>query len=81
MSAASLVRSGGGRATVLRYPVTLDATPATVRTGPPAPGTHTVDVLRELGYDDDAIAALVHDGAVHTATAPTATTSTDDWLR
>jgi formyl-CoA transferase len=58
-------------ATVLRYPVTLDRTPATVRTGPPAPGTHTVEVLRELGYDDAAIDALRTSGAAATDDAPT----------
>jgi crotonobetainyl-CoA:carnitine CoA-transferase CaiB-like acyl-CoA transferase len=60
----------GSRATVLRYPVTLVGTPATVRSGPPAPGTHTLEVLRELGYHDDTIASLVRDGAVSTERAP-----------
>ena len=67
---AQVVVPGGDTATVLRYPVTLDRTPATVRSGPPAPGTHTLEVLRELGYDDDTVDRLVRDGAVSTDTTP-----------
>lgn len=52
----------GGTAVVLRHPVTLTGTPTSVRTGPPAPGTHTRDVLRELGYAEDAIEALLASG-------------------
>jgi crotonobetainyl-CoA:carnitine CoA-transferase CaiB-like acyl-CoA transferase len=33
---------------VLRHPVTLTATPASIRTGPPDPGQHTAEVLAEL---------------------------------
>jgi len=54
---------GGGTATVLRYPVTLEHTPASVRSGPPAPGTHTREVLHELGYDDAEVDELVATGA------------------
>ncbi len=53
----------GAQATVLRYPVTLQRTPASVRCGPPTPGAHTQEVLRELGYDDAAIATLIASGA------------------
>ncbi len=67
---AQVVVPGGDTATVLRYPVTLDRTPATVRSGPPAPGTHTLEVLRELGYDDDTVDRLVRDGAVSTDATP-----------
>jgi formyl-CoA transferase len=48
---------------VLRYPVTLEQTPASIRRGPPSPGIDTRTVLRDLGYDDDAIDALVASGA------------------
>jgi crotonobetainyl-CoA:carnitine CoA-transferase CaiB-like acyl-CoA transferase len=50
--------------TVLRYPVTLSATPATIRRGPPASGVDTCAVLRELGCSDASIDALLADGAV-----------------
>lgn len=53
----------GGTAIVLRHPVTLTATPTSIRTGPPAPGTHTREVLAELGYADAEIDALLASGA------------------
>ncbi len=40
------------------------ATPAEIHSAPPLLGQHTDDVLRELGYDDAAIARLHHDGVV-----------------
>ncbi len=49
---------------MLRHPVTLSATPASVRAAAAVPGADTEAVLAELGYDDGAIAALVADGAV-----------------
>jgi alpha-methylacyl-CoA racemase len=42
----------------------LSRTPGTVDAGPPQPGQHTRDVLREAGYDDDQIAKLAADEAV-----------------
>jgi crotonobetainyl-CoA:carnitine CoA-transferase CaiB-like acyl-CoA transferase len=48
---------------VLRYPVTLSATPTSIRRGPPSPGIDTRAVLREVGYDDAAVDALVASGA------------------
>ncbi len=67
---AEVATPGGRTATVLRYPVTLERTPATVRSGPPAPGRHTHEVLREVGYDDDTIESLVRAGAVATEGGP-----------
>lgn len=56
--------AGDGRpVALLRYPVTLTATPAAIRSGPPLPGADTRDVLAELGYDDDAIDSLLASGA------------------
>ena len=39
-------------------------TPATVRRHPPMLGEHTDEVLRELGVDDEEIAALRREGAI-----------------
>ena len=54
----------GSEVSVLRYPVTLAATPASIRRGPPAPGIDTRAVLDELGYTDASIDALLAAGAV-----------------
>jgi crotonobetainyl-CoA:carnitine CoA-transferase CaiB-like acyl-CoA transferase len=47
-----------GDVEVVGQAVELSRTPWTVRTATPEPGEHTDDVLRELGYDDAAIAGL-----------------------
>jgi crotonobetainyl-CoA:carnitine CoA-transferase CaiB-like acyl-CoA transferase len=65
----------GATAQVLRFPVTLTGTPASVRSGPPRVGAHTRDVLLELGYDDASIRALIEAGAVATSVDGAA------WLR
>lgn len=43
----------------------LSGTPLQVRTPAPWLGQHTDDVLREAGYDEDAIAALYEEGVVY----------------
>lgn len=53
----------GGRVALLRYPVTLTDTPASIRSGPPRAGADTRAVLTELGYGDAAIDALLAAGA------------------
>ncbi|MGH7788877.1 MAG: CaiB/BaiF CoA transferase family protein [Candidatus Binatia bacterium] len=45
-------------------PIRLSETPASIRTPPPLFGQHSADVLRGLGYDDDAIERLRADGVV-----------------
>jgi crotonobetainyl-CoA:carnitine CoA-transferase CaiB-like acyl-CoA transferase len=53
----------GSPVALLRHPVTLTETPTEVGTGPPRSGAHTREVLREVGYSDDAIDALLTSGA------------------
>jgi crotonobetainyl-CoA:carnitine CoA-transferase CaiB-like acyl-CoA transferase len=62
---------GGTTAEVLRFPVTLTDTAASVRSGPPLPGTHTLEVLSELGYDDAAVKAMIDAGFVKCAPSGT----------
>jgi crotonobetainyl-CoA:carnitine CoA-transferase CaiB-like acyl-CoA transferase len=53
-----------GDVAVLRYPVTLTDTPASVRGAAAVPGTDTTAVLTELGYGPDEIATMLESGAV-----------------
>jgi formyl-CoA transferase/CoA:oxalate CoA-transferase len=52
-----LVRSMGN-------PVNLSTTPVSYRLAPPTLGQHTEDVLRELGYEPNAVAAMQEEGIV-----------------
>jgi crotonobetainyl-CoA:carnitine CoA-transferase CaiB-like acyl-CoA transferase len=53
-----------GRIDLVGQAVTLSRTPSRLHSATPERGEHTDAVLRELGYDDAAIAALRRDGAV-----------------
>jgi crotonobetainyl-CoA:carnitine CoA-transferase CaiB-like acyl-CoA transferase len=53
-----------GEIDVLRPPLTFSETPARIRSGPPADGMHTREVLRELGYSEAEIDELHAGGAV-----------------
>lgn len=57
----SVVGHGGDR--VLGPTVRLDAAPASIRTPPADAGAHTVEILKELGFDAAAVARLVDRGA------------------
>ncbi len=43
----------------------LSGTPGTARRPPPLLGQHNAEVLREIGYTDDQIAALANSGVIH----------------
>jgi crotonobetainyl-CoA:carnitine CoA-transferase CaiB-like acyl-CoA transferase len=56
-----------GRVKALGHPIKFSATPGEMKRPAPLLGEHTREVLGELGYTDDEIAALVREGAVSTA--------------
>jgi alpha-methylacyl-CoA racemase len=66
---------GAGKVKGLGMPVKLSRTPGRVRSGGPALGEHTEQVLAEAGYAADEVAALVASGAVATHAAAAAGTS------
>ena len=54
----------GGEVRVVGVPMRFGRTPGTIRTGPPAVGQHTDEVLGELGYSGDQLRALHDEGVV-----------------
>ena len=53
-----------GTVKTLGTPIKFSATPTALRRGAPLLGEHTAEVLHELGYSDDNVAAFVENGAV-----------------
>lgn len=49
---------------LMKSPVTLGATPASIRSAPPGAGQHVADVLGELGFTGEELAALRSEGIV-----------------
>jgi crotonobetainyl-CoA:carnitine CoA-transferase CaiB-like acyl-CoA transferase len=54
----------GGELRVVGVPVRFSATPGSIRSGPPAVGQHTDEVLASIGYDAEEIRTLRDDGVV-----------------
>jgi crotonobetainyl-CoA:carnitine CoA-transferase CaiB-like acyl-CoA transferase len=57
-----------GDVELLRLPINFSDTPAGVRSAAPLPAAHGVEILRELGFDDAAIADLSACGAITSGT-------------
>ena len=53
-----------GDVELVGQPIIMSRTPSRIRTPPPLMGEHTDEVLRELGYDDERIAALRKSGVI-----------------
>jgi formyl-CoA transferase len=53
-----------GRISLVGQPIHLHRTPQRMRAPTPERGAHTEEVLRELGYDDEAVETLRRQGAV-----------------
>jgi crotonobetainyl-CoA:carnitine CoA-transferase CaiB-like acyl-CoA transferase len=58
------VEGARGKLKLVRPAFSLSRTPASVRTAAPAPGTHTREVLTELGLQASEVRALVEAGVV-----------------
>lgn len=61
---ASVEHPSAGNVEMPGVPMHFSQTPASVRSHPPELGEHTGDVLRELGYDDEAIEQFKADDIV-----------------
>lgn len=55
---------GFGDVPALGSPLKYSETPPVIKSPPPRLGQHTIDVLRELGRNEDEIAQLIKDGAI-----------------
>jgi crotonobetainyl-CoA:carnitine CoA-transferase CaiB-like acyl-CoA transferase len=49
---------------LIRTPITLSDTPASIRRPSPRVGEHNGEILRELGYDDSKIEQLEKEGVL-----------------
>ena len=59
-----------GRLRLPGVPVTFSETPGDIRRHPPRLGEHSAEILREAGYSETQIEAMVTSGATVDASAP-----------
>ena len=57
-------RPNGEPIRVVGMPVRFSATPGTVRSGPPAVGQHTDEVLASIGFSEEEIRSMRDEGVV-----------------
>jgi len=60
----TIERANGAPMRVVGMPVRFSETPGTVRSGPPAVGQHTDEMLGSVGFSEEEIGAMRRDGAV-----------------
>jgi crotonobetainyl-CoA:carnitine CoA-transferase CaiB-like acyl-CoA transferase len=60
----TIERPNGAPMRVVGMPIRFSETPGTVRSGPPAVGQHTDEVLDSVGFSEDEINAMHRDGVV-----------------
>jgi crotonobetainyl-CoA:carnitine CoA-transferase CaiB-like acyl-CoA transferase len=56
--------NGGRDVRVVGVPMRFSRTPGTIRSGPPAVGQHTQEVLEELGFETDEVGRMRDEGVV-----------------
>jgi crotonobetainyl-CoA:carnitine CoA-transferase CaiB-like acyl-CoA transferase len=56
--------AAGGTVDLIGNPIKMSETPVTYRHAPPTVGQHSAEVLRDMGFSEDEIAALAASGAV-----------------
>ncbi|MFM7568789.1 MAG: CoA transferase, partial [Betaproteobacteria bacterium] len=60
-----------GKVRVLAHPIRYDGEPPPLRSLPPALGEQSIEILRDLGYDEASIEALIKAGTIGVGTVET----------
>lgn len=62
--AQPVVSQERGATELVGQPIIMSRTPSTIAAPPPLAGQHNADILKEIGYSDDEIAAMKASGAI-----------------